>query len=248
MENASKALLIAAGIIISLLIITLLVVFYNQVSSYYSFKSDMTEAEQLEQFNSVYQNYQDKKIRGNELISVMNRIIDYNNLQAGANGYERIIINVDLDGHASDLAYDDENEILFKTDPINNSSSDQLIKDIAMLSIKLTTSAQANIIGLTDLKLQKLSSEIHNIVLEDEDDSEAKVERAKKLTKILGHTIEQDDDVEYIVKATLDYYQLTQFKRTMFRCTEVSFDSETGRVNGMKFQAVEDTSGNLEMD
>ena len=239
MENASKALLIAAGIIITLLIITLLVGLYNEVSSYYESKHNMTEAEQLEKFNSVYLNYNDTEIRGNELISVMNRIIDYNNLQARENGYERIIIKIDFNGHIAELAYDN-NPTLFNGNLITNDTNDMEIKRVAELPITLVSS------GLTDLKLQKLSSEIHNIVLDNPNDEE-KSERAKKLTRILGRTINKDDNIDDIEEATLKYYQITQFKRTMFECTNVSVDTATGRVNKMEFIAVLE-NGQLKMD
>ena len=176
MENASKALLIAAGVFLSLLIISLLVVFYNEVSSYYTEKHNATKVEQLEKFNSAYLNYQSSEIRGNELISVINRIINYNNLEAREKGYERIIINVNLKGHADDLSYDG-NAKLFNN-IINNSANDTEIKRVAELPISLTTSAKTSITGITDLKLQKLSSEIDTIVL-DNPDNEEKVERAK---------------------------------------------------------------------
>ena len=240
MENASKALLIAAGIIVTVLIITILVGLYNEVSSYYESKHNMTEAEQLEKFNSVYLNYNDTEIRGNELISIMNRIIDYNNLQARENGYERIIIKIDFSGHVAELAYDN-NPTLFSNNFITNDINDVEIKRVAELPITLVSS------GLTDLKLQKLSSEVHNIVLDNNPTDEEKIERAKKLTRILGKTINKDDDVDDIKEATLKYYQLTQFKRTMFDCTDVSVDTETGRVNKMEFKAIVE-NGQLKMD
>ena len=248
MENASKALLIAAGIIISLLIITSLVLFYNQISSYYAEKHNMTQAEQLEQFNSVYQNYNDKEIRGNELISVMNRVIDYNNLQSDMKDYPRIVINVDLKGHAVDLTSLEgeelsEEEKLFD-DLITNTTNDNAIKKVAELPIELVTSSEIN--GITDLKLQKLSAEISNIVI-DETDNEQKQNRARKLKLILGYE-PTDDEISDIVEATKKYDQLTQFKRTMFECYEVSFDAETGRVNGMQFEVVEDEDGKLVQD
>ena len=90
MENATKALLIAGGILIIMLIITLLVVFRSQLASYMEEKHNEKIVAQVVEVNSKFSEYQGKEIRGNELISIMNRIIDYNNLQASVYGYDKI--------------------------------------------------------------------------------------------------------------------------------------------------------------
>ena len=47
--------------------------------------------------------------------------------------------------------------------------------------------------------------------------------------------------MEKIISVTKKYYQYTQLKRAMFKCTEVQHNSkENGRVNGMKFEIVEE--------
>ena len=106
-----------------MLVITLLVIFYGQISSYYEEKNKMVEIDQLQEFNARFENYHDKEIRGYEVISIINRIVDYNNLQADIDygkGYERITINIELQGHASELAFDGTDLIV--ADVISNSS------------------------------------------------------------------------------------------------------------------------------
>lgn len=244
MENAAKALLIAAGILIVIMILTLVMGLWNQISTYYTEKHNTKMLEQTVEFNSKFDNYNGKTIRGNELISIINRIIDYNNFQSDMVGYERIKISIDLLGHAEDLTYDNT-ELLF-TDVVSNTSNDVAIKRISELSATIT-SASSGIRGMTDLKLQKLVSEIHNIALVNPD-SEAKKDRAEKLTKILGYTISETDNVDNIVKATKQYYQLTQFKRAMFKCTNISYNQTNGRVNEMTFVIQENADGSVEFE
>jgi len=243
MENASKALLIAAAMIFAVLVITLLVIFYSQISSYFEEKNKMTEIGQLQEFNAKFENYNDKEIRGNELVSIMNRIMDYNNLQADMQQYERIIINIDLNGHATELSYDGTDLII--DDVISNASNDEKIKALANLSINLAS--QSTIPGITELKLQKLSSEIGSIVLGNRATEEEKKWRIQKLERILGYSID-NLNINDIVEATKKHYQLTNFKRTVFKCTDVFYDTETGRINGMNFEAVEKDDGKLKMD
>lgn len=247
MENAAKALLIAAGMFFTILIISLLVIRYNQVSSYYEEKNKLTEIEQTQKINDSFQNYHGNEIRGNELISILNRIVDYNNLQADMQGYQRIIINVNLLGHADELAYDG-NATLFGSDGnISNRSNDNEIRNLAEASINLTASAKTKIEGLTELKLQKMSENAHYIVLENPTEEE-KIERAQKLTRILGYTVEKNDNVNNIIDAVKKYEQLKNFKKAMFKCTEVLYDTNTGRVNGMRFTAIETEDGRIKLD
>ena len=78
MENVSKALLIAAGVLIGLIVLTMLVVIHRQVTSYYTAKEKARTFEQLQEFNSQYTPYNRKNVRGTELISLINKIINFN--------------------------------------------------------------------------------------------------------------------------------------------------------------------------
>lgn len=236
MENISKALLIVAAILMFVLIMSAIMVSYNAMSDFYEQEHKNTKIEQIQEFNDRFQNYNDNKLRGNELLSLMNRVIDYNNLQSNMKDFERIVINIDFLGHVDELSYDG-NPTKF-TNIIVNDLNDNEIKEISELSAELT-SAASGIPEITDLKLQKLASEIYNIVPDNVDEST----RAEKLTKILGYKVEPNgycpkyntNILREIQIATYEYYELTQFKRAMFTCTDVFYDEDTGRVNGMSF-------------
>lgn len=79
MENASKALLMAGGILIALMIIGALVLMVNQIGSYQKSQQDMKENSQLAKFNLDFEKYiDDKGIKGTDIVSLINKIIDYN--------------------------------------------------------------------------------------------------------------------------------------------------------------------------
>jgi len=240
MENAAKALLIAAGMIIAVLIISALVLVYNQISTFYSQEHDRTVIEQKEKFNATYENYHGKTIRGNELISLMNRIIDYNNMQSSMQGYKKIVINVDMQGLADTLAYDGNANLI--NDPIRNTANDndEAIKNLAELSINLAKKAEDNgISNITETKLQKLTEEIHNIDVDNPDEND-KIIRAKKISSILGYNVDPNNSpfIILINQAIKEYYQLRNFKKAMFNCENVYYDQETARVNRMEFKVV----------
>ena len=239
MENVSKALIISAGILFAVLVLTLLVIFFNQISSYYSEQNKAKMIEQITEFNSKFDNYSETTIRGNELISVMNKVVDYNRIYS-EEGAERITISVDLQGHQKDLLYTGtpNSDIIFsKTMITNGSGNDDEVGSISGLATQL-----ANDSGIQETKLQKLSAEISHVCDEGATDSDKK-DRNEKIAKILGYNKNKtfsDTEIKNIQSATRKYYQLTQFKRTMFKCTEVVHGQKDGKINRISFEAVID--------
>lgn len=254
MENITKALLIAAAILIIVMLLSAVMVFWDEMAIYFSANYDSKMLKQLVEENKKFANYNQQKIRGNELVSVMNRIVDYNNYQSEIVGFEPVGITIDFMGsYYKDLRYGGETggDVLISSRYIDNDNGndDTEIKRISETSVRLT-SIGATISGITDTKLQKLSAEIANIVDEPKrsyfDTNEQyksaleayEITRAEKLTKILGYKIAPGDDVENIKDATYQYYQYTQFKRAMFECINITYNDSNGRVNGMEFQVV----------
>lgn len=86
MENASKALLIAGGVLIAILTIGVLVYLFGSSSNL--FKQEHTEEQilQLKAFNEQYESYNRKLLRGTDVISVINKMTD-NNTKYGVKGY-----------------------------------------------------------------------------------------------------------------------------------------------------------------
>ena len=125
MENASKALLIAGGILIALLVIGALVLMFNQIGSYQQAQDSNQKDSQLAEFNKDFEKYiDDKGITGADVISVINKVIDYNN-KANKGGvsnsvdYEiKMSITISgLDTFNSKYAYNNETTYkLFQTD------------------------------------------------------------------------------------------------------------------------------------
>lgn len=86
MENASKALLIAGGILIALIIISLLVVMFTQIGDYQKSQSSGSKESQLAEFNRDFERYTEDEIRGVDLVSLINKIHDYNTKQQAITG------------------------------------------------------------------------------------------------------------------------------------------------------------------
>lgn len=285
MENSAKAIIIAGGMFILIMVITLLVIFGRSLSSYMQDQHDKEMVKQITEFNNKFANYQGTELRGNELISVLNRVIDYNALEAGEYGYDPVLVEIDLvDRNALDSVIKfnstDEN-FLFKKNVSkikNSKDSDDELKTISQKGTTILSKYSDKekypdnyIPRLTDTKLQKLSAEISNIAQEKDnsswlnkyDEENRKTvynsTRAKKLTNILGYTVSavgteickinvdgiEKDIIPAVKKATCEYYQYTQFKRIMFKCTSIEYSQDTGRINKMSFEVKTTTDGKI---
>ena len=282
MENSAKAIIIAGGMFILIMVITLLVIFGRSLSSYMQGQHDKEMVKQITEFNNKFANYQGTELRGNELISVLNRVIDYNALEAGEYGYDPVLVEIDLvDRNALDSVIKfnstDEN-FLFKKNASkikNSKDSDDELKTISQKGTTILSKYSDKekypdnyIPRLTDTKLQKLSAEISNIAqkqdnsswLDEYDRKEVyNSTRAKKLTNILGYQVSAEgtekckinvdgiekDIIPAVKKATCEYYQYTQFKRIMFKCTLIEYSQYTGRINKMSFEVKTTTDGKI---
>lgn len=76
MENATKALLIAGGVLIAIIIITLLVRTYGNISNFQRQQLTQEEAQQIAEFNSEYTKYANQYVYGTEVITVINKVLN----------------------------------------------------------------------------------------------------------------------------------------------------------------------------
>lgn len=72
MENASKALLIAGGILLAVLVLSLLGLLLSNISSNQLAQEKRLEAEQLQEFNQRYESYNKKALFGVDIITLQN--------------------------------------------------------------------------------------------------------------------------------------------------------------------------------
>lgn len=272
MENVTKALLIAAGVLLAIMILSLLVIFGGQLSGYFSSQHETTIIEQDTKFNAQFENYNGQTIRGNELISIINKVVNYNTTIADMEKYDEITMSVDFKGYQNagntstnannNFKYSSDDESIFKgifngnilTNKIaDNKTDDEKLKKIVNLPVNLRAGTSIK----NETQLQALSSEIANITIDkqlassisDAEKAQLIAKRKKKLQNILGKSDFSDSELSKIVEATKKYYQYTQLKRAKFKCTAVSHNTNktSTRVNGLTFEIVVE-NGNVKFD
>lgn len=90
MENASKALIMAGSILISILIISLLVMFYGDIKELIGVEHNEDILEQSAEFNKQYDVYYRDNLYGSDILSIANKVNDYNIRQSEEQGYKKI--------------------------------------------------------------------------------------------------------------------------------------------------------------
>ena len=122
MENASKALLIAGGILIAIIIISMFIMMYNKMTSIKKTQEEKIEMEQIAEFNAQFEAYNKKLMYGADVITLYNKVQEHNK-----KSNERITINIPDDFSA-------------KIDELKNGNMDEEdTEDLLTLRFKCTS-------------------------------------------------------------------------------------------------------------
>ena len=91
----TKALEIAASVLIGVLILSLLVFGYNQIREQKNIEQKNERASQLSKFNINFESYAKDTVYGSEILSLANEVINYNERKA-VDGYQEIELEVKI--------------------------------------------------------------------------------------------------------------------------------------------------------
>ena len=78
MENATKALLIAGGVLIAIIILSMLLMMYNKISEIKNAQEEEKETQQLVAFNSQFEAYNKKLMYGTDVKTLINKVLENN--------------------------------------------------------------------------------------------------------------------------------------------------------------------------
>ena len=241
MENASKALLMAASVLIAIIVIGAFVLMMSNLTDYQDKSYQATADAQTTEFNNQFITYDRDEVRGSDMISLMNRVLDYN-LRNVSSGYTEMGIELTISTSIrEDLTYDGTNRLITRIDGKYNQSN---ISEI----VGTPSSANGNISNDKIRSIEKkyeqkyanqLSSEISNIATIAEDrtlNTETKKNEAFDRERMLPKNADSYGGVTQIYEDALIYYEYVQFKRTYFECTNTEYDKDTGRIIKMVFE------------
>lgn len=78
MENASKALLIAAEILVGILLLSLMAGLFFVFDNYQQKTQENINAKEVHEFNSRFQAYENKELTPQDVLTIFNMINEYN--------------------------------------------------------------------------------------------------------------------------------------------------------------------------
>lgn len=207
MENASKALIMAGSVLIALIVISLLVVFYNNIRSLQKTELSVEQQEKAGEFNKQYEVYQ-RDIYGSELLSLVNKINDYNKIEAENEGYTKIEIYVTFEKNV-DSTYFSKGTYNSSTMKNKINELDKKIEELGNQTIKSKKSSSIT------RKVSKLAT--------------------MRTADIEALGFEQSDYKEQVATYNLHKSLLTQIKSQAFAYSKTDYDNNTGRITKMYY-------------
>lgn len=250
MENASKALIMAASVLIALVIIGALVLMFNNLTNYQKTDIQVTREAQIVEFNNQYETYNRKNVRGSDLYSLLNKVVDYNRRKStsGTQGndqgqyiaYQAMTIGYSLDGKQEELAFDKKNRIFtsqyqsFALTEANTNTFekhiDGIIKEAIAIAknesgIQTLAAGVSNLFDKTDERSKMAAINLWNANAKNKTDSSKSTEEQYK-------TINTEENKNQVYT----YYEFMQFKRAKFDCVGVEYNENTGRIIEMNFK------------
>lgn len=239
MENASRALIMAASVLIAIVIVSAFILMMSGLTDYQekSYQSDLSA--QITEFNNQYSTYDKKDVRGSDMISLMNRVVDYNYRSADEEGYTEMEIKITISNSIrNNLSYDKTNRLILKN-TYTQDDIDDIVGMPTSINNNISTGTIRNIENKYEQKYaNQLASEISNIESIAENSSLNTTGQNKDFDnlQILPKSASSYGGVSQIYKDALIYYEYVQFKRTYFDCKNTEYDTNTGRIVKMEFE------------
>lgn len=241
MENASKALIMAGGVLIALMIIGALVLMFSNLSTYQKSNIESDRDSQIVEFNNKYETYNKQNLRGSELYSLLNKVIDYNRRQSTEGtgitdqgqsiAFEPMTITFSID--RSKLSAEAGSAKLFASNSYEISGNSNQFEN----AIKENIDNLENKYGQDSLT--NLTTGLTRIFIDSNNDTEK--EEAVKRFNSASRKVKISNFNEITKNSTIrnevyEYYEYIQFKRALFKCTGTTYNKKTGRITEMKFE------------
>ena len=265
MENASKALIMAGGMLLAILVVTVLVFAWGKFSEYQTSKEGLQAIEDTTKFNLQFTNYDRDDVQGYEILSLINQVIDYNErrtkdtINENSEHFEPIAMTIEMGGDISNLLYGEE-AVLF-TESRYTSNELTAINQNTRIDFKKQIEEKVQlainqVAGGNEESAKSIAKKIKSIFL-TESEIEDKARREGKTEDIIKNEMlaqynscvgsAQINDVSELILderrvasneyyvAACTYYEYMQFKRGIFTCQQIAYDQTSGRVREIVF-------------
>ena len=230
MENASKALIIAGGVLVAILLISLIVAFRGQLSEFMGAKDNVQEFEQVSEFNKQFDVYYRDKVYGSEILSLVNKVNDYNKKYSATGDYIPLNIQINLKKTLKVVVDNKETEIF---------------------NSKITYTEGFN--STTKKYITGISTKVK--LMEDKENNAAKIktyttsDNKKIQSSIASLSGYRDNEINQLFKGStltslknsINEYRrwhtvYINFKAMQFKADKFDYDKTSGRITLMSFE------------
>lgn len=227
MENASKALIMAGSVLLSLLIIGALVFMFDSLKGLKQTEATSEEVQKLAEYNKQIETFNRSGLYGSEVLSLANLITDYNKRQADLKGYQEIKLTVKVKADKTNkimtLSEYNNETLIDNYTKLENAvkSSKSGGKEPIVLGGSVTITAE-KAAGMKNTEIKRMIAAAQKVPMND-----SKVEEV------------YENDVFPKIENYLNLKtELTQFKNKKFKEPKVEYDKHNGRVIAMAFEEV----------
>ncbi|MFR7545431.1 MAG: hypothetical protein ACLUWN_05790 [Clostridia bacterium] len=210
MENASKALTIAGGVLIAVMLAVLVYYVFNHWGEIQKMKQEDVETVKVEEFNKSYLSYE-KVLYGSELLGLVNKMSDYNisdDVKYNAYGTMDLKVEIKLLSGSTDNLFN-------RTGTYSLSTVKRTIDDVMRKTVERYSG--------------KVSDSQWEFLAKSSNNSEQSFDDLCQELNISSSVNRRD-----LQEAAKEYYKYVQFKRMKFKHKETTFFN-TGRVRNMSF-------------
>lgn len=247
-DNLSKALIMAGGALLSIILVSFLIFSKNKMSSWGETQDERNLAEQVEKFNKEYEVYDKELMYGVDVISCLNKVLSNNekisNNRVGENldkSYEikvKMTIKKTLEEEIIVYQLTSQKEQPFTQ---NNGPSGVKIKDAEFSILKDESEYKSKFKNSDDLKSQKIDSEykngVYSLTLDKTGENEEKIRSILSSSTAINETKINMNSTTLSLWSKANYKSaLYDLKSRKFKCTDFKYNNSTGRVNYIEFE------------
>lgn len=210
MENASKALTIAGGVLIAVMLAVLVYYVFTQWGESQKMKQEDVDTVKIEEFNKSYLSYE-KVLYGSELLGLVNKMSDYNiSDDVRYNSYGTMDLKVEI--------------------KLLSGSTDNLFNRTGTYSLSTIKRTIDDVMRDTVEKYKgKVSDSQWEFLAKSSNNSEQNFDNLCNELNISSSVNRRE-----LQESAKEYYKYVQFKRMKFKHKETTF-FDTGRVKNMSF-------------
>lgn len=210
MENAAKALTIAGGVLIAVMLAVLVYYVFTQWGESQKTQQEDVDTVKIEEFNKSYLSYE-KVLYGSELLGLVNKMSDYNisdDVRYNAYGTMDLKVEIKLLSGSTDNLFN-------RTGTYSLSTVKRTIDDVMRKTVEKYSG--------------KVSDSQWEFLAKSSNNSEQSFDDLCQELNISSSVNRRE-----LQEAAKEYYKYVQFKRMKFKHKETTF-YDTGRVKMMSF-------------